>query len=58
MSLEKINSLLLALSTNPFYQEKLDGLTTVSSLAEFSEKVPFTTKAELAAALRAHQAAV
>jgi phenylacetate-CoA ligase len=54
MSLEKINSLLLALSTNPFYQEKLDGLTTVSSLAEFSDKVPFTTKAELAADQKAH----
>ena len=49
MSLDKINSLLTALSTNPFYQNKLNGLTSVTSLEEYSEKVPFTTKAELAA---------
>lgn len=48
MSLDKINSLLRALSTNAFYQNKLNGLTSVSSLEEYSIKVPFTTKAELA----------
>ncbi|MEN8866284.1 MAG: phenylacetate--CoA ligase family protein [Akkermansiaceae bacterium] len=54
MSLDKINSLLGALSTNPFYQEKLGGLTSVSSLEEYSVKVPFTTKAELAADQKFH----
>jgi|TARA_B110000003_G_scaffold25642_2_gene24294 phenylacetate-CoA ligase len=54
MSLNKINSLLRALSTNPFYQNKLDGLTSVSSLEEYSKKVPFTTKAELAADQKLH----
>lgn len=54
MSLDKINSLLGALSTNPFYQEKLGGLTSVSSLEEYSVKVPFTTKAELAADQKLH----
>lgn len=48
MSLEKINCLLSALSTNPFYLEKLGGLSSVSSLEEYSAKVPFTTKAEVA----------
>ncbi|MDA7892002.1 phenylacetate--CoA ligase family protein [Akkermansiaceae bacterium] len=54
MSLAKINSLLEALSTNPFYQRKLGGLTSVSSLEEFTAKVPFTTKAELAADQKLH----
>lgn len=54
MTLEKINRLLGALDTNRFYREKLKGLSSVSSLAEFSGKVPFTTKAELAADQRAH----
>lgn len=54
MSLEKINSLLAALSTNPFYKEKLGGLTSVSSLEEYTAKVPFTTKAELAADQKLH----
>ena len=54
MSLDKINSLLTALSTNPFYQNKLNGLTSVTSLEEYSEKVPFTTKAELAADQKLH----
>lgn len=54
MSLEEIqlgkaNRLLAALESNLFYREKLDGLGAVESLAEFSEKVPFTTKSELAA---------
>ncbi len=54
MQLDQINQLLSALATNPFYQAKLDGRSEVSSLAEFSEKVPFTTKAELAADQLAH----
>ncbi len=54
MSLVKINQLLAAIAPNPFYQRKTGGLTAVSSLAEFSEKVPFTTKAELAADQLAH----
>ena len=54
MSLEKINNLLSALSTNPFYLEKLGGLRSVSSLEEYSAKVPFTTKAELAADQKLH----
>lgn len=47
--LGEVNRLLAALSANPFYTAKLGGLTGVSSLAEFSREVPFTTKAELAA---------
>ena len=59
MSLEEIqlgkaNRLLAALESNLFYREKLDGLGAVESLAEFSEKVPFTTKSELAADQLAH----
>ncbi len=54
MALEQINSLLGALSTNRFYENKLGGLTSVTSLAEFTEKVPFTTKDELAADQKAH----
>ena len=54
MQLDQINQLLSALATNPFYQGKLAGLTKVSSLAEFSERVPFTTKTELAADQLAH----
>lgn len=54
MSLDKINKLLAALKTNPFYQSKLDGVAAVSSLDEFSGKVPFTTKAELADDQKAH----
>lgn len=54
MTLEKINCLLGALATNRFYQAKLGGLASVSSLAGFSEKVPFTTKDELAADQKAH----
>ena len=46
--LEKINALLAAISENPFYGHKLSGMTSVSSLEEFAERVPFTTKAELA----------
>ena len=47
-TLDQLNTLLEAVSGNPFYQEKLRGMTSVSSLAEFAERVPFTTKAELA----------
>ncbi|MDG2401233.1 MAG: phenylacetate--CoA ligase family protein [Akkermansiaceae bacterium] len=54
MSLEKINSLLSALSTNPFYQKKLGGLSSASSLEEYSAKIPLTTKAELAADQKLH----
>ena len=46
--LEKINALLAAISGNPLYRHKLSGVTSVSSLEEFAERVPFTTKAELA----------
>lgn len=46
--LEKIIALLGAVSGNSFYQKKLRGLTSVASLEEFSERVPFTTKDELA----------
>lgn len=49
-SLAKLNDLLRAiLPANAFYQRKLGGLTAVSSLAEFSATVPFTTNEELAA---------
>ena len=54
MTLAKINKLLGALSTNSFYQEKLGGLSAVSSLKEYSAKVPFTTKVELAADQKLH----
>lgn len=48
--LGKIQELLKALfeGGNEFYAEKLKGLSSVSSLEEFSERVPFTTKQELA----------
>lgn len=49
--LGEIRRLLQALATgsNRFYAEKLAGLESVSSLEEFSARVPFTTKQELAA---------
>ena len=47
-SLAKLNTLLGAISGNPFYENRLGGLSSVSSLEEFAERVPFTTKAELA----------
>ena len=46
--LQKLNELLAALATNPFYQTKLQGLAEVGTLEEFTKKVPFTTKAEIA----------
>jgi len=46
--LQKLNELLAALATNPFYQTKLQGLAEVGTLEEFTQKVPFTTKAEIA----------
>ena len=49
IQLEKVNRLLAALESNSFYRGKLDGLDSVESLEEFSGKIPFTTKAELAA---------
>lgn len=47
---KKINALLAALASggNEFYKAKLAGLASVESLTEFTEKVPFTTKVELA----------
>jgi phenylacetate-CoA ligase len=54
MVLEKINSLLAAISGNHFYREKLNGLASVSSLEDYAERVPFTTKAELAKDQREH----
>jgi len=53
-ALAKINELLGALTTNRFYRGKLGDLTSVSSLAEYCEKVPFTSKVELAADQKAH----
>ena len=49
--LGEIQRLLSALAEggNRFYAEKLEGLTSVASLEEFCERVPFTTKQELAA---------
>lgn len=49
--LERVNCLLavLAAGGNSFYAGKLGGLSAVGSLEEFSERVPFTTKGELAA---------
>ena len=49
--LRMVNLLLsgLSASQNSFYQRKLGGLSKVGDLSEFSEKVPFTRKAELAA---------
>ena len=47
---EKLSGLLGFLAAdNPFYKEKLKGDWEVGSLAEFSGRVPFTTKLELAA---------
>ncbi|MBI5800415.1 MAG: AMP-binding protein [Verrucomicrobia bacterium] len=56
-TLSKLNVLLVALRTNPFYAGKLAGtglLDGVASLAEFSARCPFTTKAELVADQLAH----
>ena len=56
-TLPKLSGLLAALRTNPFYAAKLAGtglLDGVASLAEFSARCPFTTKAELVADQLAH----
>ena len=54
--LARLNALLGALvPANPFYARKLAGLPrTFASLEEFSQRVPFTTKNELADDQRAH----
>lgn len=54
--LNSLNKLLAALngSQNGFYHKKLLGLKKVESLAEFRERVPFTTKDELALDQRSH----
>ena len=55
--LPQLEVLLAALRTNPFYARKLLGtglLDGVATLAEFSARCPFTTKAELVADQLAH----
>lgn len=55
--LTQLRALLAALPANPFYARKLAGtglLEGVASLAEFSARCPFTTKAELVADQLAH----
>ncbi|MES2923846.1 MAG: AMP-binding protein [Verrucomicrobiota bacterium] len=48
--LTKLNELIQAiLPANRFYQKKLGPLRSVASLEDFTKKVPFTTKEELAA---------
>jgi phenylacetate-CoA ligase len=54
-SLQKLNDLIHAiLPANRFYAEKLGALGTFSSLSDFTERVPFTTKDELAANREQH----
>jgi phenylacetate-CoA ligase len=49
-SLQKLNDLIRAiLPANRFYAEKLGVLGEFTSLSDFTERVPFTTKEELAA---------
>ena len=55
--LAQLRSLLSALRANPFYAAKLAGtglLDGVASVAEFTARCPFTTKAELVADQSAH----
>lgn len=55
--LTQLRALLAALPANPFYARKLAGtglLDGVASLADFSARCPFTTKAELVADQLAH----
>ncbi len=55
--LTQLRALLAALPANPFYARKLAGtglLEGVASLAEFSARCPFTTKADLVADQLAH----
>ena len=55
--LSQLRALLAALRTNPFYAGKLTGtglLEGMASLAEFSARCPFTTKADLVADQLAH----
>lgn len=54
-SLQKLNDLIHAiLPANRFYAEKLGALGTFSGLSDFTERVPFTTKDELAANREQH----
>jgi|694.fasta_scaffold66951_3 phenylacetate-CoA ligase len=54
-SLQKLNDLIHAiLPANRFYAEKLGALGTFGSLSDFTERVPFTTKDELAANREQH----
>lgn len=52
---ERFQTLWVAVThANPFYQAKLAGISPPKSWAEFTERVPFTTKAELVADQRQH----
>ena len=54
-SLQKLNDLIHAiLPANRFYAEKLGVLEKFTSLSDFTERVPFTTKDELAANREQH----
>jgi phenylacetate-CoA ligase len=54
-SLQKLNDLIHAiLPANRFYAEKLGATGTFASLSDFTERVPFTTKDELAADRERH----
>lgn len=54
-SLQKLNDLIRAiLPANRFYAEKLGAPGTFTSLSDFTERVPFTTKDELAADRERH----
>ena len=54
-SLQKLNDLIHAiLPANRFYTEKLGAPGTFTSLSDFTERVPFTTKDELAANREKH----
>jgi phenylacetate-CoA ligase len=48
LQLARLSELLEALASNPFYRAKLAGAAQISTLAEFSKRVPFTLKHELA----------
>ena len=54
-SLQKLNELIAAiLPANRFYAQKLGAPRTFTSLSDFTERVPFTTKDELAANREQH----
>lgn len=52
--LAQLRTLLAAISENPFQRKRLAGVGEIASIADFTARVPFTTKADIVADFAAH----